>query len=450
MDKNEISLMKKKYRNNYITRLAWSVLMLVIVLYYFKGILLVMVAVHLGLSVVWIALVEFKSPLMYIENLRFFRITMDVFLYTLAIYITGGAYSFCFLSYILFVMLASLYSTKKYGIFAIVLSVASYNLMLLLIYQGYLRQINILAGEEAGYGSITATTVLFTNFFLVFVSIIMHLAANTLYRNLMDRTSELQVERNRLRDRNLIIEKDIKLARRIQEQLIPQKSPYPFIHTLYKPMDQVGGDFFDFLGSRNSSRIGIFLSDVSGHGVPAAFITSMVKTMILQSGLARENPCELLTYLNGLLNGKTADNFITAFYGIYDTSDRTLVYSNAGHNPPYRIADNGVVAIGEALSIPLAIADNEYLAESGLEYKNFQRVLSPGDRLLFYTDGLTEEKGKEDTGNTFEELMLKEILPGQKGRSARTIVEGLHLRLEEWSGSKSFKDDVCIICLEVN
>jgi len=449
MEKSEVRLMKKKYRNNYIARFAWSAVMLVIVYFKFGGLVLALTASHLALSAAWIVLVETESPVIFIEDTRFIRIAMDAFLYTLAIYVTGGINSFCLLSYIIFVMLSSLYSTNKYGIFAIVSSIAFYNAMLLLVHLEYIPSANFLFDDWQDRVGVTRASVLFTNFLLVFVAVIMNVTAHTLYRNLMDRTRELQVERNRLHERNRIIENDLKLARKIQEQLIPPHSPYPSVYALYKPMEQVGGDLYDFLSFRDSSRIGIFLSDVSGHGVPAAFITSMIKTMILQSGSAREDPAALLMYLNGLLHGKTAENFVTAFYGIFDTRDRTLVYSNAGHNPPYLIGEGAVTAINEARSMPLAIADNEFLERAGKKYSVFRRTLDPGDRLLFYTDGLVEEDGGEGDYLSFEDLMLREILPGQKGASARSIVEGLHARLERWSGSGSFTDDVCIVCLEV-
>jgi serine phosphatase RsbU (regulator of sigma subunit) len=447
MDRNEIQLIKKKYRNNYAARIAWSALMLVIVTYIFSGMIILLTAVHLGISIIWAALVEFEAPVIFIEDLRYLRITLDAFLYTLAIYITGGVNSFVLLSYIIFIMLASLYSTNRYGIFAITVCVLFYNAMLLLTYSGYLPQVNIFSVE--GYVKITTATVLFTNFLLVFVSVILSIAAHSLYKNLMDRTSELQVERNLLKNRNEIIENDMILARRIQEQLIPKESPYSFIHALYKPMEQVGGDFFDFFDFRDTSRTGIFLSDVSGHGVPAAFITSMIKTMILQSGLLRENPAGLLTYLNGLLYGKTAENFITAFYGIIDRDSRTIIFSNAGHNLPFLIAEDGIHTLNDARSIPLAIAGNTFLETTGKVYENSEIKLSSGDRIIFYTDGLTEENGSDGVHESFEDLMLEEILPHLRKLSCRQSVEELHKRLITWSGSENFTDDVCVICVEI-
>jgi len=442
-------IIKKKYRNNYIARLVWSLVLFAIVLYKIQGPLIIFFTVHISLSLFWAALVELNAPVIYIENLRFFRIAMDAVLYTISIYITGGANSFMMLSYIIFVIQSSLYRTMRFGIFATIICVFFFNTMLCMIHTGYLPQINILSGPHYISMPINQWTVLFTNFVLILVSTVMVITAHTLYRDLMDKTDELQKERNLLKERNTIIENDMKIARRIQEQLIPQKSPYPFINTLYKPMEEVGGDFFDFLDFRDPSKIGIFLSDVTGHGVPAAFITSMIKTMVLQSGVTRNDPASLLMYLNGLLHGKTAEHFITAFYGIYDMGTRSLLYSSAGHNPPYHLTEKGVDLIDDAKSIPLAIADNEFLLNTGKEYCNGIIECEAGDRIIFYTDGLIEEKGSDTIHETFEDLLFKKILPAQRNLSSSTIIENLRKTLISWSGKTRFADDVCIVCVEV-
>ncbi|HQP49002.1 MAG TPA: SpoIIE family protein phosphatase [Spirochaetota bacterium] len=449
MEPSDIILIKKKYRNNYIARLVWSLVLFAFVIFKVKGFLLVFFAAHIGLSIIWIALVELNAPIIYWENLRFLRIVMDAALYTISIYITGGANSFMMLSYVIFIIQASLYTTMQFGVFAAVSCVVFYNAMLLFIHLGQLPQINILYGADHVSVPINQWTVLLTNFVLLLVSTVMIITANSLYRKLMDKTEELKNERNLLKERNTIIENDMKIARRIQEQLIPQTSPFPFIHTLYKPMEEVGGDFFDFLEFRDPSKIGIFLSDVTGHGVPAAFITSMVKTMILQSGQTRNDPANLLMYLNGLLYGKTAEHFITAFYGIYNMENRSLLYSSAGHNPPYHLKSKGISLIDDAKSIPLAIADNEFLLNTGKAYSNQTRVSEKGDRFIFYTDGLVEEKGGDGIHESFEDLLLENVLPHQRDFSSRRIIENLRKTLVSWSGTTRFADDVCIVCVEV-
>ncbi len=174
----------------------------------------------------------------------------------------------------------------------------------------------------------------------------------SLEKTVHERTSELEIERNKLKTRNEIMENELALARRIQEQLIPVQQPADFIYSLYKPMDQVGGDFYDFIRFRDSELIGIFLSDVSGHGVPAAFITSMVKTIIMQAGESKGNPAELLLNINTILYNQTDGNFVTVFYGIYNPADNSLLYSNAGHNPPMIITDGAINYLKSAKSVP--------------------------------------------------------------------------------------------------
>ena len=90
----------------------------------------------------------------------------------------------------------------------------------------------------------------------------------------------LQAERNQLFDRNRLMKRELEMARRIQQALIPQETPNKNIFSLYRPMEEVGGDYFDFFRIGDEGKIGVFLSDVSGHGVPAAFITSMIKSSI--------------------------------------------------------------------------------------------------------------------------------------------------------------------------
>ena len=116
-------------------------------------------------------------------------------------------------------------------------------------------------------------------------------------------------------------------------------------------MEAVGGDFYDFIEFRESKDIGIFVSDVSGHGVHAAFITSMIKTIILQAGLIRNNPAGLLRYLNTILYGITADNFITAFYGIYNPLNHSITYASAGHNPPHVISGKNIIQLNKSKGI---------------------------------------------------------------------------------------------------
>ena len=173
---------------------------------------------------------------------------------------------------------------------------------------------------------------------------------------------ELSRERNELKIRNSSMEKELEMARNIQLKLIPNTKPVPGIAYFYKPMQRVGGDFLDFIEFKNKDIFGIFISDVSGHGVPAAFITMMIKSSLQQSAPYVNNPAYILYYLNDLLYKQTNGNFITAFYGIFNPATREFIYSNAGHNKPFLINNGeGTMLSMDSGGFPLGVDDNEGL-----------------------------------------------------------------------------------------
>jgi len=273
--------------------------------------------------------------------------------------------------------------------------------------------------------------------------------SENLEKKVMERTSELELEKNRYRLQHDLLERELLMAQKIQEQMVPFSDPSEKISVIYRPMKLVGGDFYDFLKFRNSDKIGIFLSDVSGHGVPAAFITSMVKTTILQSGPRRENPAELLSYLNEHLINQTSDNFVTAFYGIYDPENRSLIYANAGHVSPFLIRGGEVHRLEGVRSMPLAIMENDILLEKGKLYANNEVELEHDTRLLLYTDGFTETTASGNPNFYFEDEILEQAILELNDLSCKKFIEHLIARLIEFKGDDKFEDDVCLICMDV-
>jgi PAS domain S-box-containing protein len=278
-------------------------------------------------------------------------------------------------------------------------------------------------------------------------------------KKLLDTNTELEEERNKLRARNEAMEFELVIARKIQMSLIPTKSRYPNIAFYYKPMDKVGGDFFDFIDFKTarSDKIGIFLSDVSGHGVPAAFVTSMVKSFTLQFAEIIDNPAEFIIQLNEFLFNKTGGNFITAFYGIFTPSNGDLVYANAGHNAPFIIKKSGYEMLeSKNTGIPLGVHENKVMNELQIGYSNEHIVLNKGEKLLLYTDGFTEtvninEKRENPNGNLadFESAYLEKAISKYKVLPSSRFVLRLVEKLVDFRGSSEFDDDVCLICLDV-
>ena len=259
----------------------------------------------------------------------------------------------------------------------------------------------------------------------------------------------LQAERNQLFDRNRLMKRELEMARRIQQSLIPQETPNENIFSLYRPMEEVGGDYFDFFRIGDEGKIGVFLSDVSGHGVPAAFITSMIKSSITQAAKIREDPAELLGHLNSVLVDHTNDNFITAFYGIYDDRSKDMVYSTAGHNPPFICLSDKVLELpSKGKHLPIAVLDNEELARRDSSFRNHHVVLPAGSKLVLYTDGLVEVAQKSSRGVLFKEI-IKEKMLQLRTLSPQKFVEGLMQELILFRQGEDFDDDICLICMDV-
>lgn len=270
-----------------------------------------------------------------------------------------------------------------------------------------------------------------------------------LRRELASKKEELQIERNELKNKIDIMNSELEMARLIQQKLIPDTNPNEHIFSIYKPMEAVGGDLIDFIKFKTDHKIGIFLSDVSGHGVPAALITSMIKSSILESRRLSSNPAMMLMHLNEVLGNQTDENFVTAFYGIYDSLSRSIVYSNAGHHPPSIILNKKIAILDKSHSIPLAIMKNSELITEGKIYKNTKAILPLHSKLILYTDGLVEAKNIRNRDIDFGHLMNEKLLR-LKTLNCRDFVETLYNELIMFRGSESFDDDICLICVDID
>ena len=213
-------------------------------------------------------------------------------------------------------------------------------------------------------------------------------------------------------------------------------------------MEEVGGDFYDFITFADSKKIGVFLSDVSGHGVPAAFITSMIKTILLQAGSRLGDPAALLLYMNGVLRGQTAGNFVTAFYGIYNPDTRSLLYSNAGHNQPYVINRDRVFQLQGGKNTAIAMFPNNMLARANKKFSNHEDFLESGSKLLLYTDGLVEAR---PVGGDmfFEYASMEQVFHENYSKPCGLFLEDLMKELMVFRNSEYFDDDICLICMDI-
>ncbi|HTC92514.1 MAG TPA: SpoIIE family protein phosphatase [Terriglobales bacterium] len=232
-------------------------------------------------------------------------------------------------------------------------------------------------------------------------------------------------------------------ARQIQQALMPKEIPQIAgleISGSWLPARIVGGDYFDVF-KFSATRLGLCIADVSGKGMPAALLMSNLQAVV--KGLATENtsPKELLEKVNRVMAGNTTEGkFITLFYAVLDVDRKTLQYTSAGHNPPVLTREDGAQERLEYGGLIVG-AFPESVYEQG------EIALRPGDRLVMFTDGLSEVTNK--SGEEFGEKRLAELARNNRQLSAEALHRCLLDRVTDFSGGE-FEDDATILVVAVS
>ncbi len=260
--------------------------------------------------------------------------------------------------------------------------------------------------------------------------------------NLFGRGVNNMVLGRQLREAYNEIDRELSVVAEIQQSLLPRS--HPRIETLdmaafYQTSKRAGGDYYDFF-ELPDERWGIFLADVSGHGTPAAVLMAVLHALAHQFPGEPAAPDQVLSFINDQLALRYTDGgtFVTAFYAVYHAKTRELHYASAGHNPPIliRAEGEGLVEYLPGTGLPLGIV-------AGTEYTDARVTLKPGDRLCFYTDGITETRGV-DTAAMFGEDRLTDALRRAHGSPGEALGEILD-ELTTFSGNQPQADDRTII-----
>jgi phosphoserine phosphatase RsbU/P len=187
------------------------------------------------------------------------------------------------------------------------------------------------------------------------------------------------------RDEREAMSREAQEARAIQQALLPKSSPYVpgfAISGVSIPARAVGGDWYDFIPFPDG-RWGVVLADVSGKGTAAALLMSATRGMLRSLAEACCTPGEVLTKLNELLvQDFPAGRFVTLVYAVLDPAARSVTFANAGHLHPLFVEDGGERFLDTERGLPLGLSCGDY-SETTV-------ALSPGSRLVFYSDGITE------------------------------------------------------------
>jgi sigma-B regulation protein RsbU (phosphoserine phosphatase) len=244
--------------------------------------------------------------------------------------------------------------------------------------------------------------------------------------------------------RLLSIETELETARQIQSSILPASVPELEnlrIAASYHPMTAVAGDFYQFVRSDNK-HLGILVADVSGHGVPAALISSMIKVGMQSVAVHADDPAQVLGGLNRILSSEAHGQFASAAYVWIDTENREAVYSAAGHPPllcwrnkrgeMQRIESNGLL----------------FGVEPDSEYPVCSVPLEPSDRLLLYTDGVTETQNA--AGEEFGDRQLERVVRDNRLQPASELLRQVLSELQGWRpAAVNQQDDITLIVVDV-
>ncbi len=269
---------------------------------------------------------------------------------------------------------------------------------------------------------------------------------NRLMEELQKKNTELEILNKKIQARNLEIENELDIASNLQKCIFPVVFPeiQKFQFALkFHPVEKISGDFFDFIIS-DQNHFAFVFGDVSGHGVPAALYSAMVKTAISTVMKNTKSPSQTISEMNKFLiqsQRKMSYNYATVFYGAFDLERNKLIYCNAGIPSPIIIRDGGDVDLLEPNGPFVGIFDTSVYEEVEVDIK-------PGDKIIFYTDGSYE------CTNSEEELLgqknFLEFLWRIKAKGMHAIVTDLFSEVELFCANERYVDDITILGMYYN
>lgn len=247
----------------------------------------------------------------------------------------------------------------------------------------------------------------------------------------------LERELRRSRDR---LERELESAASMQRRILPSTLPvHPQVSfsAFYQTSRHAGGDYYDVFDLGND-RFGILVADVSGHGAPAAIVMAMIRAVVHTYPGTPDDPEAALQYINRHFEylWETA-MFATGLYGVLDARRRTLRMACAGHPPPLIVRNDGRV---EELPVDGVMA---------LLWQEFERVpctehtIEPGERLVFYTDGIVDRQAMDGSMYDLERLLAALARPGSRAPGA--IVDRIVTDLDTFAGGHESGDDQTLL-----
>jgi sigma-B regulation protein RsbU (phosphoserine phosphatase) len=252
------------------------------------------------------------------------------------------------------------------------------------------------------------------------------------------RLYQVAVEKGRM-------ERELQMAYEIQADLLPHETPqvpgWEFA-VRWHPAREVSGDYYDFVPG-DDGQVGLVIADVSDKGMPAALFMALTRSIVRASVSHISLPADGITRANRLIcaDAATSGMFVTLCYALLDAEMDEITYVNAGHNPPllYRAAQERLVELTRTGMAMGVIADSVY------EQRTVR--LSPGDLVLFYTDGVPDATDAREREFGAQRLRGIVVEMGRRGATAVEMVAALDRALHEFVGDSAPFDDVTVVAV---
>ncbi|MCX8129661.1 MAG: SpoIIE family protein phosphatase [Clostridia bacterium] len=225
--------------------------------------------------------------------------------------------------------------------------------------------------------------------------------------------TQMKLLQKKITEQNHKLQSDLRIARKLQCSLLPKSFPEDKISFsfIYRPCETIGGDFLDIF-KIDEDHVGVYIADVSGHGVPASMLTVFLRSSINKKLLS---PAAVLKELYNEFNNSNFDQdlYITVFYAIFSLKENKIRFSNAGHNVCPILFNKGKFEILRSAGIP--ISNWMTAPDYSDKFVNF----TSGDKVFLYTDGIVELKN--DTNEQYGEKRLLDILLNASSGSGETL-----------------------------
>ncbi len=239
------------------------------------------------------------------------------------------------------------------------------------------------------------------------------------------------------------LRKELEVAAEVQAHLFPSNVPETRgcqVAGRCLPARSVSGDYYDFL-ELPGSKIGLAIGDVSGKGVSASLLMANLQGLLRTQAMTTENPADLARRINKQLYGSSRGaKYCTFFYIVYDQVERRFEYVNAGHNPPL-VLEGAKTRFLESTGLPLGLFPE-------VQHETRTESLSPGARLVLYSDGITEARNAQ--GEYYGVDRLVKVVARDKSQDATVLVERILNDVREFCGEEPSEDDQTLVLLTVN